>query len=111
MAAGKLGGEAFEPASYNYEAAVRSRSATKYDWGKVRGVTRTDGTDRPRTGDLYNPGIQALDVITIAKTPYQSLSAKGCDNGLTSWHTSKGDTGKKDATPNGCQFKRNEGQN
>jgi len=111
VAAGKLGGEAFEPASYNYEAAVRSRSATKYDGGKVRGVTRTDGTDAPRTGDLYNPVTQALDVITIAKTPYQSLSAKGCDNGLTSWHTSKGDTGVKDATPNGCQFKRNEGQN
>jgi hypothetical protein len=111
VAAGNLGGEAFEPASYNYEAAVRSRSATKYDGGKVRGVTRTDGTDAPRTGDLYNPGIQALDVITIAKTPYQSLSAKGCDNGQTSWHTSKGDIGKKDATPNGCQFKRNEGQN
>jgi len=108
VAAGKLGGEAFEPASYNYEAAVRSRSATKYDGGKVRGVTRNDGTDAPRTGD-HNPGIQALDVITIAKTPYQSLSAKGCDNGLTSWHTSKGDTGKKDATPNGCQFKKNEG--
>ena len=111
MAAGKLGGEAFEPASYNYEAAVRSRSATKYDGGKVRGGTRTDGTDAPRTGDLYNPGIQALDVITIAKTPYQSWSAKGCENGLTSWHTPKGDTGVKDATPNGCQFKRNKGQN
>ena len=109
MAAGKLGGEAFEPASYNYEAAVRSRSATKYDGGKVRGVTRTDGTVAPRIGDLYNPVTQALDVITIAKTPYQTLSAKGCDNGLTSWHTSKGDTGKKDATPNGCQFKKNEG--
>ena len=52
MAAGKLGGEAFEPASYNYEAAVRSRSATKGDGGKVRGVTRTDGTDGPRIGDL-----------------------------------------------------------
>jgi hypothetical protein len=72
VAAGKLGGEAFEPASYNYEAAVRSRSATKDDGGKVRGVTRTDGTDGPRTGDLYNPGIQAPDVITIAKTPYQT---------------------------------------
>ena len=72
MAAGKLGGEAFEPASYNYEAAVRSRSATKDDGGKVRGVTRTDGTDGPRTGDLYNHGIQALEVITIAKTPYQT---------------------------------------
>ena len=72
MAAGNLVGEAFEPASYNYEAAARSRTATKYDWGKVRGATRTDGTDAPRTGDLYNPGIQALDVITIAKTPYQT---------------------------------------
>jgi hypothetical protein len=37
-----------------------------------RGVTRTDGTDGPRIGDLYNPGIQAPDVITIAKTPYQT---------------------------------------
>ena len=109
MAAGKLVGEAFEPASYNYEAAVQSRSAAKKDGGKDRGDTRSDGTDAPRTGDLYNPGIQALDVITIAKTPYQSLSAKGCDNRLTAWHTSKGDTGKKDATPNGCQFKKNEG--
>ena len=109
MAAGKLGGEAFEPASYNYEAAVRSRSATKDDGGKVRGVTRTDGTDGPRIGDLYKPVIQAIDVTTIAKTPYQSLSAKGCDNGQTSWHTSKGAIGKKDATPNGCQFKKNKG--
>ena len=109
MAAGKLGGEAFEPASYNYEAAVRSRSATKNDGGKVRGDIRTDGTDAPRTGDLYNPVTQALDVNTIAKTPYQSLSAKGCNSGLNPRYTSKGDTGKKDATPNGCQFKKNKG--
>jgi hypothetical protein len=109
VAAGKLVGEAFEPASYNYEAAVRSRSATKYDGGKVRGVTRTDGTVAPRIGDLYNPVTQALDVITIAKTPYQSLSVKGCNSGQNSRCTSKGDTGKKDATPNGCQFKKNKG--
>jgi len=109
VAAGKLGGEAFEPASYNYEAAVRSRSATKNDGGKVRGDTRTDGTDAPRTGDLYNPVTQALGVNTIAKIPYQSLSAKGCNSGLNSRYTSKGDAGKKDATPNGCQFKKNKG--
>jgi len=71
VAAGKLGGEAFEPASYNYEAAVRSRSATKYDGGKVRGVTRTDGTDAPRTGDLYKPVIQALDINIIAQGRYR----------------------------------------
>jgi hypothetical protein len=39
----------------------RPRLATfQYDWGKVWRVASTDGTDAPRTGDLYNPVIQAL---------------------------------------------------
>ncbi len=36
-----------------------------YDWGNVLKDASTDGTDAPRTGDLYNSVIQANNRLKL----------------------------------------------